>query len=354
MLLVTLRPTEAAPRAAPCAPAHAWERLMDAARRQARWWALAREVQAAFTGPLAAPGAVAARPCPVCDLDDAAFAFRAPLLDFFRCAGCGLLYAPRRPVEDLVERLFWRAELGRRWRALLDDAAAADVAHRVSAPLGEMLRRAAPEAESVLQIGCGAGALLEELARRFPQVIGVETRAGLAPLARVRAGVDVREARLETMQGPFDLIVVDGVLAQVADPRGLLAQAARLLAPRGLIFARVLSGSGAALALCRGAHPAVATHLHTSLFTPSALRHAAWRANLMVRRLWTDDVWDAGALELVRLWHGRDDVALAATHPLVGPAAAAALWAANALLARGGVLSRRQAGAHLCAIFDAP
>ncbi len=84
--------------------------------------------------------------------------------------------------------------------------------------------------EKVLEIGAGSGYMAALLAHRAQRVIALEIHAELAALARANlqhAGVhnaDVRHldgARAVPVEGPFDVIVLSGSLAEV--PQSLLA-----------------------------------------------------------------------------------------------------------------------------------
>lgn len=83
---------------------------------------------------------------------------------------------------------------------------------------------------TVLEIGCGSGANLAELKRRYPDCIttGVELEPRAASIARTRPGVDrlvqadVADVNLPT--AGFDLIVLSHVLEHFARPELVLAQ----------------------------------------------------------------------------------------------------------------------------------
>ncbi|MCP2264092.1 class I SAM-dependent methyltransferase [Promicromonospora thailandica] len=90
----------------------------------------------------------------------------------------------------------------------------------------------------VLDVGCGTGALLAHLRDQGARPSGVDPAARMAELAQARApGVDVRRGEFEDL--PFDDAAFDAVLAvnafQLADPDEALAEAARVLAPGGVL-----------------------------------------------------------------------------------------------------------------------
>jgi SAM-dependent methyltransferase len=115
-----------------------------------------------------------------------------------------------------------------RWRAL---GARAKAAH-----VEELCARAQLRPDTLVEIGCGDGALLAELsARGVASVLdGFELSAPAAELAAARAIPGVRAitaydgSHLPAGDGAYDLAVLSHVLEHVPDPVPLLAEAARV------------------------------------------------------------------------------------------------------------------------------
>jgi SAM-dependent methyltransferase len=87
-----------------------------------------------------------------------------------------------------------------------------------------------------LEIGCGAGELMQRLQRVGWDVEGVEWDAAAAEVARMASGCpvwvgDFREAPLRA--GGFQLIVLNHVFEHLADPLAALGRMRELLAPEG-------------------------------------------------------------------------------------------------------------------------
>jgi ArsR family transcriptional regulator len=103
----------------------------------------------------------------------------------------------------------------------------------------------AEPAGRLLDIGTGTGRVLELLAPRVRQGLGVDASKQMLALARARLvgpGLDhcaVRQAdmyRLPLPDASFDTVVLQMVLHHAEDPAGVVTEAARVLAPRGRLL----------------------------------------------------------------------------------------------------------------------
>jgi SAM-dependent methyltransferase len=160
------------------------------------------------------------------------------------------------------------------WRALGARAKADHVA--------ALCARAGLRPASVVEVGCGDGALLAELrARGFaPALVGFELSPTAVELARAR-GLDVEEfdgARLPGPDGRFELGILSHVLEHVPEPASLLAETARVA--RGVMVEVPLEANlSAGRAVKRGAAAEIG-HLHR--LNRGAVREIVARAGLTV------------------------------------------------------------------------
>lgn len=153
-----------------------------------------------------------------------------------------------------------QADTYARWRAL---GAVGKADHVVA-----LCRAAAETPGSTLDVGCGDGALLAELARRGfgGRRAGVEIAEPAAAIAREALGAAAEiglfdGSRLPFGDGEFELGVLSHVLEHVPDPAALLAETARVC--RTVVFEVPLEANRSAARPAKRAHAAEIGHLHT-------------------------------------------------------------------------------------------
>jgi SAM-dependent methyltransferase len=101
------------------------------------------------------------------------------------------------------------------------------------------LRRSGVNKSSrILDIGCGQGHLLNELAAD-----GFEQLTGLDPFVSqdivYNNGVHIHKAQLDGLNGQFDLVMMHHSMEHMADQHNVLALASKLLKPTGCLLVRI-------------------------------------------------------------------------------------------------------------------
>lgn len=91
----------------------------------------------------------------------------------------------------------------------------------------------------LVDVGAGMGYSIEVAERRGWKAEGIEPNASLVRSATHR-GLRMRHGYLDSdTPGRFELVLADNVLEHVPDPKAFLADAARLLAPGGLLVVAI-------------------------------------------------------------------------------------------------------------------
>jgi ubiquinone/menaquinone biosynthesis C-methylase UbiE len=115
----------------------------------------------------------------------------------------------------------------------------------VTARVGEELLDAVGAGPGVrlLDVGCGPGTITAAAVARGARAVGVDLAAGMLQLGRERhPGLDLREGDAEALpfaEETFDAVVGGFVLNHLPDVDAAIAEAARVLAPRGRIAVAV-------------------------------------------------------------------------------------------------------------------
>jgi SAM-dependent methyltransferase len=168
----------------------------------------------------------------------------------------------RQAARVLAERARVASESFRRQGADWDEMRALDLP---AAAVEAALLALVPERDAgrLLDIGTGTGRVLELLAPRISQGVGVDASKAMLALARsrlARAGIGHCSVRLADMYrlplatASFDVAVMQMVLHYADDPSGVLAEAARVVRPGGRLIVVELAPHGRDELLTKLAH----------------------------------------------------------------------------------------------------
>jgi SAM-dependent methyltransferase len=257
-----------------------------------------------------------------------------------RCPACGLQWVSPRPGPDEIGR-YYPATYS--WKP--PEAGAAESAvhrlerwyrfHLLRFETRQLLRRTglAP-GDAVLDVGCGTGDRLMVMRDAGLLPAGVELTAA-ADYARERLGLDVRRGTLDAARfegGRFRAVTLYNVLEHLHEPRAMLAEARRLLAPGGRLAVQVPSAASV--------QARVFGRRWAAMDVPRDLWY--WRPRLLARLLEEEGFSVTGVAHRTSLLH--PPTAAISLAPWADPQR---FWAAEAGGSAAGGLVRRLAWAAL-------
>ncbi len=159
-----------------------------------------------------------------------------------RCRRCGLIYAnPRAPEARILARYtpeyFWDEYLP----AAGAPGGQVDLEYQDQrhASMLAFIRRHAPRARKMLEVGTGAGLFLKAAQRAGWETAGLELSQEGSAFARERLNLDVRTERAEEMSfaaASFDVAVMFDVIEHLFDPVTVLEATRRAIAPGGMLI----------------------------------------------------------------------------------------------------------------------
>lgn len=187
------------------------------------------------------------------------------------CQTCGYAFHDPALTDSEIASFYADDYTVDRGNAETDEARATAVVALLSQQLGDR------SPEGILEIGCGAGRTLAQLALAFPKAraIGIEPASQLADAAR-RRSLEVHQCMIgqfrERSQMRFDLVYSVNVMEHVPDPAVAFSTIAELLAPGGL-YAQITPD---------GEQPGIELLFrdHVSSFSVESLRRFAARGGL--------------------------------------------------------------------------
>jgi 2-polyprenyl-3-methyl-5-hydroxy-6-metoxy-1,4-benzoquinol methylase len=135
-------------------------------------------------------------------------------------------------VEE--QKQFWDA-----WNTANRGGEIDGFARRQLAVAQEWMARAAPSSPAVVELGCGTGWLIGQLARSFPgRYLGIDLSESAVALARSRfpeVTFSCADASVAVPPGPFDVVITADTIAHIPDQRGFVRRIAAVVRPGGLL-----------------------------------------------------------------------------------------------------------------------
>ncbi len=208
------------------------------------------------------------RRCPACGSEARAARGEKNGLRVSACRGCGTLYAHHEEANAVGGE-------GYDYDAYSHEANLSVPAF-ISRRLDEIFQSFAPHRESnrLLDVGCGAGSLLEAARRAGWDAEGTEVSRPAVEHVRAE-GFKVFHGELAGAgypEGHFDVVTASEIIEHVPEPLPMLKEIARILRPGGLFWATTPHGRGLSARVLGIKWSTVSPPEHLQLFTLGGVR----------------------------------------------------------------------------------
>lgn len=178
-------------------------------------------------------------PCLFCDSTEHRHYDSLDGWSLVKCTRCDFVFTSPRPIREALPKLYEMDYFD----TSTPSNPAATSGFLETAPFARVhdIEKYVSKRGRVLEVGPAAGALLHALRQRGWDVSGVEISADIVELAREKYGLDLFCGELIDLPEvePFDVICMYQSLEHVPDPRVVLQEAVRRLAPGGVLVVEV-------------------------------------------------------------------------------------------------------------------
>lgn len=190
------------------------------------------------------------RDCPICAGRELEFAFERPDgLCVRRCSACDTFFVCPAPSDAQIDA-FYSNYHASHFTSELNDAGKIRVALRSDIPVEDiriswLQEHAQVDGATVLDVGCGKGTFLHQLAKLGAETHGVEFDPAAASIAKELGASSVHVGPIETMLNDrlFDIIILKDIIEHPLRPVSLFENCVRRLKPGGLILVWTPNGA---------------------------------------------------------------------------------------------------------------
>jgi 2-polyprenyl-3-methyl-5-hydroxy-6-metoxy-1,4-benzoquinol methylase len=229
--------------------------------------------------------------CPLCGSGSHSTLFEKQGFTFVRCDECALVFVNPQVREEVLLGEYRTAATNDLWFDVLTSERQLELDRK---KFGEILELLNPYRSSgrLLDVGCSIGLFLELARERGWEGVGLEPASRARAHARDVYGLDVRSVPLTEAsfeRATFDAVTLLSVLEHTTDPRGMLAECARVLRPGGALYVVVPNVESLACRVLREGTRTFDGRNHLVYFSSSTLtallETAGFEANVVTTKV---------------------------------------------------------------------
>lgn len=174
--------------------------------------------------------------CPVCKTDLVKEVWRYQDYTILGCSNCLLQFT--NPMQG-GSADYYEARYIETGQAILQNSIHPGVAYILKRMLDTVDRYLVASQRRVIDVGCGNGYLLSELAKRRFDCLGIDFNPDAIRIAQEHFHLNAQVGRIEdlvALDSKFDFALLIHVLEHVEDPLSLLRNIRQVLAPNGILL----------------------------------------------------------------------------------------------------------------------
>ncbi len=296
------------------------------------------------------------RKCPICNIPDSTFVFKAPVCEFVKCKKCGLVYAKYIFSEEGVQRFYENNKYYQDgWKTDHDVLLKNIKENKLSKPpIVDTILKFSKKKGKCLDIGCGFGELLYHLKPHFKSVEGVELNVFTSKVGAELFDITIHNeelTKLKLKSSSYDCIILNQVIEHL-DSLDLFNKVNRLLKPRGILYLGCPYMDSLSMKLLKDKHIHINGIGHINMFNFHSFRKFAEKYKFNILSIETDNKLDVWFNDQISLLFNRKFLHRFTDIPFLNPINVGSYLLSNWFFNKTKLLSKNRLGSYLKVVLE--